>query len=203
MLKRMIVNLLLLVCTLLEFSKVYLTPEVHEIIGIVLLILMVVHVMQNRKYIQSKQKTTFNILYVTNILLFVTFITTIITGLLSSQLIPMLNIHTITTNYLHKILAYITFLLISLHLGLNINKIIITFNKKVQNPYLKHSIFIIIIIVGIISFIQLDFFNHLIGNVGFSTNNSNIIINILQYLSILLSITLITNYLDNKIKNIN
>ena len=203
MIKRTIVNLLLLICTLLEFSKVYLTPEIHELIGIALLILMIVHIMQNRRYLQSKAKTTFNLLYITNILLAVTFIATIITGLLSSQLISMLNIHAIITNYLHKILAYIAFILISIHLGLNINNIIIRFNKKVHNIYIKRILFIVIIIIGIISFIQVDYINHLSGNVGFSTNNTNIIINILQYLSILLSITLITNYLDNKIRNIN
>ncbi|MBE6493722.1 MAG: DUF4405 domain-containing protein [Methanosphaera stadtmanae] len=201
MIKRIIINILLLILTLLEFSKVYLTPEIHEIIGITLIILIIIHLIQNKRYLQSINKTrTGNILFITNILLLITFTLTVLTGLLSSQLIPILNIHQITTNYLHKILAYITLILISIHLGLNLNKTFKKIEDKIRNKKLEQTIKVIIILIGIISFIQLDYLNHLTGNIGFSTNNTNIIINTLQYLSVVLAITLITHQL-NKISS--
>ncbi|MBR0472491.1 MAG: DUF4405 domain-containing protein [Methanosphaera sp.] len=201
MTKRIIINTLLLTLTLIEFSKTYLIPEIHEIIGITLIILIIIHLIQNRRYLQTRQNIS--ILSITNTLLLITFIATIITGLLSSQLIPILNIHQISTNYLHKILAYITLLIISVHLGLNINKMINRADNQIKNKHIKQAISIIIIILGIISFIQLDYFNHLTGNIGFSANNTNLIINILQYLSIVLAITLITHYINNNIKKQN
>ncbi|WP_323736359.1 DUF4405 domain-containing protein [Methanosphaera sp. ISO3-F5] len=201
MTKRIIINTLLLTLTLIEFSKTYLIPEIHEIIGITLIFLIIIHLIQNRRYLQTRQNIS--ILSITNTLLLITFLATIITGLLSSQLIPILNIHHISTNYLHKILAYITLLIISVHLGLNINKMINRADNKIKNKHIKQAIFIIMIILGIISFIQLDYFNHLTGNIGFSANNTNLIINILQYLSIVLAITLITHYMNDNIKKQN
>lgn len=201
MIKRIIINILLLILTLLEFSKIYLTPEIHEIIGISLIILLTIHLIQNKRYIKTISKTkTKNILYITNIFLLITFTLTILTGLLSSQLISILNIHQIATNYLHKILAYITLIFISIHLGLNLNKIINKIEKKIKNKKVEQVIILIIILIGLISFIQVDYLNHLTGNIGFSTNNTNIIINIFQYLMIVLAITLITHKI-NKISS--
>ena len=198
---RLIINVLLLILTILEFQKIYLTPEIHEIIGIMLIILLMIHLKQNIYYFHSITKTKDKkLLLITNILLLITFALTIITGLLSSQMIPYINIHQMTTNYLHKILAYITILLISIHLGLNTNKTITSINNKIKNTYLKRAIAIILIILGFISFIEVDFLNHLTGNLGFSSYNINIIVNSLEYISIITAIVIITYYLTTSKK---
>jgi len=196
MIKRVIINILLLVLTILEFSKAYLTPELHEIIGILLILLLIIHLLQNRKYIKSISGKNRKILYFTNILLLITFSTTMILGLLSSQLIPILNIHLIITNYLHKILAYITLIFVSIHLGQNLNKMLYNINIRV-----KQVITVIISIFGIISFMDVDYINHITGNIGFATNNTNIFINSLEYLSIILTIALITHLITCRVQN--
>ena len=196
MIKRVIINILLLVLTILEFSKAYLTPELHEIIGILLILLLIIHLLQNRKYIKSISGKNRKILYFTNILLLITFSATMILGLLSSQLIPILNIHLIITNYLHKILAYITLIFVSIHLGQNLNKMLYNINIRV-----KQVITVIISIFGIISFMDVDYINHITGNIGFATNNTNIFINSLEYLSIVLAIALITHLITCRVQN--
>ncbi len=196
MIKRVIINILLLVLTILEFSKAYLTPELHEIIGILLILLLIIHLLQNRKYIKSISGKNRKILYFTNILLLITFSATMILGLLSSQLIPILNIHLIITNYLHKILAYITLIFVSIHLGQNLNKMLYNITIRV-----KQVITVIISIFGIISFMDVDYINHITGNIGFATNNTNIFINSLEYLSIILTIALITHLITCRVQN--
>lgn len=196
--KRIIINILLLILTLLEFSKLYLTPEIHEIIGITLILLLIIHLIQNKTYIKTiTQARTQKLLLITNTLLLITFTSTIITGLLSSQTMTILNIHIITSNYLHKILAHFTLILISIHLGLNIKFILNRIKEKISNKHVQQIIAAIIILLGIISFIQVDYINHLTGNIGFSANNTNILINILQYLSIILSTAIITYYITS------
>lgn len=194
----MIINILLLILTLLEFSKLYLTPEIHEIIGITLILLLIIHLIQNKTYIKTiTQARTQKLLLITNTLLLITFTSTIITGLLSSQTMTILNIHIITSNYLHKILAHFTLTLISIHLGLNIKFILNRIKEKISNKHVQQIIAAIILLLGIISFIQVDYINHLTGNIGFSANNTNILINILQYLSIILSTAIITYYITS------
>ena len=51
--KRIIVDVLLLVFMLMEYSRVHLPPEMHEIIGIGLILLVTVHLILNRNYFKA------------------------------------------------------------------------------------------------------------------------------------------------------
>ena len=46
---------------LLEFSSIYLPPEIHEIIGILLVVLVIIHLILNRKYLKSIPKGKYNL----------------------------------------------------------------------------------------------------------------------------------------------
>ena len=70
----------------------------------------------------------------------------------------------------------------------------------IHNKIVLIIIGIIIIGFGIYSFIDLDFWNHLTGKYGFSIVTGNIIINTLEYLSLIMSITIITNIVYKKIR---
>ena len=199
MIRRIIVNVMLLILSILEFSRAYLTPEIHEIIGVSLLVLMAIHLFQNRKYAQTMTKgSTRKVLLITNILLLLTFTATIVTGLLSSRMIGILNIHDITTIYLHKMLSYTALLLISVHLGLNMKRIICKYEDKIRNRKIYYILTAVIILLGAYSFIVLDYMNHLTGNVGFSANDTNIRINSMEYLLVVLAIALITYHINKK-----
>ena len=51
--KRIIVDLFLFILMLLEFSRMYMNPIIHEIFGIILIILFVIHLVFNRGYINN------------------------------------------------------------------------------------------------------------------------------------------------------
>ena len=177
---------------LIEYSKTYLPSEIHEIIGIALIILVVIHLILNKNYLKSINNGKYNsrrkALLIVNIVFFISFGLTCLFGILSSHyILPFLNIENLTIISYHKILAYITLILLGIHLGFNLDKMF----KKIGNKTM-HLIELAIIILGAYSFIQVDFYNHLTGNLGFSLATGNVFINILEYLCIILMITVLT-----------
>ena len=190
--KKIIVDILMLLLMLLEYSKVHLSSEIHELIGILLIILVIIHLILNRNYLKAIPKRKYNFkrkaLLVINISFFAVFGLTAIFGILSNQyLLSSLNIGNLSIISYHKILAYVCLILLGMHLGFNLEKIF----KKIDSK-LIYLIDIAIILLGAYSMIQVDFFNHITGNLGFSQISGNLLINTLEYLSIILSITIIT-----------
>ena len=190
--KKIIVDILMLLLMLLEYSKVHLSSEIHELIGILLIILVIIHLILNRNYLKAIPKGKYNFkrkaLLVINISFFAVFGLTAIFGILSNQyLLSSLNIGNLSIISYHKILAYVCLILLGMHLGFNLEKIF----KKIDSK-LIYLIDIAIILLGAYSMIQVDFFNHITGNLGFSQISGNLLINTLEYLSIILSITIIT-----------
>ena len=192
--KKIVVDILLFILMLLEYSRVYLPSEIHEIIGICLIILVLIHLTMNRNYFKAiwKGKYSFkrSFMLVVNVLFIITFSATCITGILSSQdILTVMNIGNMTTVYLHKIFAYASVIVLGMHLGVNLTKLFNKFENKL--------IYIIIIILGAYSFIAVDFWNHLIGNYGFSLVTGNILINTLEYLLIILMFSTLTHLVFN------
>ena len=188
--KKIVVDILMFILMLLEYSRVYLPSEIHEIIGICLIILVLMHLILNRKYFKAipKGKYSFkrSFMLIVNVLFIITFSATCITGLLSSQdILTVMNIGNLTTIYLHKIFAYASTIVLGMHLGVNLTKLFNKFENKL--------IYITIIILGAYSFIAVDFWNHLTGNYGFSLVTGNIIINTMEYLLIILMFSTITH----------
>ena len=110
---KIIIDILMFILMLLEFSRGYMESIYHEIFGILLLILVIVHIVINRKYIKNifngKYNTLRYIILIVNLGFFLTFFLSVIFGILSSQdLLSFMNIHNINIISLHKILAYIS-----------------------------------------------------------------------------------------------
>ena len=51
--KKIIVDVLLLILMLVQYSKAYLPKEIHETIGICLIVLVLIHLILNRKYLKA------------------------------------------------------------------------------------------------------------------------------------------------------
>ena len=185
--KKIIVDILLFILMIIEYSRLYINPTVHEIIGIGLIILIIFHIYLNRNYFKRIKKGKYNFKrsfkLVINITFLIVFILTCIFGILSSQF---LSIGSLTTIYLHKIFAYLSVLLLGLHLSTNINPLMAKISYK-------KIIFPIFIIFGIYSLIQVDFWNHLTGRYGFSITTGNILINSIYYIGIVLMIIALLN----------
>ena len=199
--KKVIVDILLLILMLMEYSKSYLPGEIHEIIGIVLIILVIMHLILNRKYLKAIPKGKYNLkrtaLLIVNASFFVVFGLTTLFGILSSQyMLTSLNIGNLSIISYHKVLAYACLILLGIHLGFNLEKVF----KKIDNK-LIYCVDVLIIIFGTYSLIQTNFYNHLTGNLGFSQVTGNILINMLEYLGIILMTVVLTKLIFSALKD--
>ena len=202
--KKLIVDILMFILMLLEFSRMFTGALIHELIGIVLLILVIIHLILNKKYILNIPKAKYNLnnilMLIINILLILSFLLTIVFGILSSQeTLTFLNIHNLSIIKLHKILGNISLIIIGIHLGINFNSMFGKIIKLIKNNIVNYILGIIIIVLGIYSSIKVDLIKHVIGEYGFGIKEGNIIINTLEYLSIIMMITILINYIYKRI----
>ena len=197
MTKKIIVDTLMFICMLLEFSRIYIPPIFHEIIGIVLAIFFVIHLWFNRFYIKSFFKGKYNlsraIMAVINVWFFISFICCIIFWILSSQdLLTGLNIHNMTIVKLHKMFGYIWLIFMWLHLWINIWWLVRKINKAVF-----YIVWALIFAYWIYAWIKLDIRKHIIWEYWFSFVDWNIALYLINHLSVVLMITFVTNILYN------
>lgn len=186
-LKKIIVDVILFILTIIQYSRIHLNPQIHEIIGISLIILIIIHLFLNRNYLRNIRKGRYNLKRSLKLLINLSFtgvfILTLVLGILSSSF---LNMGSMMIIHIHKILAYFSTILLGLHLAINLKR------PLSRMPY-KKVIFPILILFGIYSFVKLDFFNHLIGTYGFSTASGNICLNILYHIGVVLMIIALVN----------
>ena len=136
---------------------------------------------------------------VINVLLICSFILTILLGILSSQeTLSFLNIHNLNIIKSHKIFGNITLIIIAMYLEINFNAMMGKITKKMNN-IINFILGIIIVLFCIYSSIKVNIIKHLIGEYGFGIKDGNIFINILEYLSIVLMITIIMNFIYKRI----
>ena len=182
----------------------YLPTIIHEIIGIVLLILVVIHLLLNKSYLKNITKGKYNfkriLVLIINVLFMLTFFVSMICGILSSQdLLKFISVDNLIIIKLHKILSYFCLVFMGLHLGINFNSMFGKLFIKIKNKIIIYISYLIVIIFGIYSWINLEFWNHLIGRYGFGVVSGNIFINILEFISVVLMITILTNIIYKRI----
>ncbi len=201
--KKLIVDILMFILILLEFSRLFTGALIHELIGITLLILVIINLILNKNYIlnifEAKYNAKNTIMLIINALLICSFILTSTFGILSSEeTLTFLNIHNLNIIKLHKILGYLSLIIVGAHLGINFNAMFGKITKLIKNN-IVNSLEIIIIILGFYSSIKVDLIKHIIGEYGFGIKEGNIIISTLEYLSIILMLTIITNFIYKRI----
>ena len=178
----------------------------HEIIGILLLVLTILHLWVNKSYFNSltKGKYTLNkgIMLVINFSFLITMFLSLLLGILASKsLFPFFNLGNSTIARLHKTFSYISLIIMGLHVGINFNFMFGKLTKKL-NKIVLAIIYIIIIGIGLLSFIDLDVLKHITGEFGFHKEKSNILINALEYLSISMSFAIVMDKIYNLTKKI-
>lgn len=203
--KKLIVDILLFIFMILEYSRVFIDPLYHEIFGIVLVALMIIHLYLNRNYLKNIFKGKYNatriIMLIVNILFILAFILASVFGILSSDdLLDFLNIRNPLIVKLHKSISYISLILMGIHLGINLNTMVIGLKKKIKNKMLLCFVGSLIVLYGIYSFLKLDILKHITGFYEFSPVEGTLFINILRYTSISLGISIITYNIYNLIK---
>lgn len=163
----------------------------HEILGITILALFLLHLVLNSKWIVMVSKKILNgkinkktlLMYILNILLLLGIVIIIVTGIMvSSVLFPASNVNSIVVD-VHKISSYITGVLLALHLLLHIKyfaKSIKNIAKSIFSPKVIKvlgSSMAILIVAGIIYYNLISGINNKMEmdfNASPKTNESNI-----------------------------
>ena len=189
---------------------------VHEILGITIFVLFIIHNILNIRWYKGIFKgkhnfqRTFHIII--NLLLFIAMIGMMISAIMISyDVFNFLNIPANTFGErLHRLSTSWGFVLMSIHAGLHITGFMNKLNKKMKNntfEYVYYFILVILIAFGIYSFIDARLWEDLflVNHFKFFDYNQSPIIFYLKYSSIVISISLIIYIIFsvtiNKLKN--
>ena len=112
---------------------------------------------------------------------------------LSFLAISLSNIHSMTLISLHKIFGYISLLLMWIHLWINIVWLTNKLSQKIWNKLVFYGIEVLLTAYWIYAWIKLNIWKHIIWEYWFWNVDGNIYIDILNYLAVVLMITLVVN----------
>lgn len=198
---KIIIDILMIIFMLLEYSKIYTGQLLHEIIGIILFVLFVLHNFLNKNFYKNIFKGKYNFLRTFTTIINLSFLicmlfTTILGIPISNEVFKGLNLKSnITTRKLHTILGYWSLVILSIHLGLHYKVIFAKLNNRIsKNQILKLVLYIIelfIVILGIKFMIDVNLVKHLTGQLLFGTFDGNMFLSILKNFVIVLSIGII------------
>lgn len=203
---KIIVDVIMIILMLLEYSKIYTGQLIHELCGVILLILFITHNILNISFYKSLFKGKYNInriiMTIINIGFLLCMLLTIILGIpISSYLFKFLKLDgNMTTRKLHTILGYWGLIFLSFHLGLHFKMIFSKISNKTKNNVILRIatcfIQVLIIIYGIKLMIDNNLGDYLIGKSSFAIPNGDIINSFVNYFIIVFSIGLVVYNLE-------
>lgn len=163
---RIIIDVLMYIIFIVLMGHHITENKIHEILGIVMFVLFIIHNLLNIKFYKTIFKGNYNLkrLFVTiiDVLLLVCFIGIIISSInISSDIFEFLNIQTKSWGLkLHMLSTSWGFIMMSIHLGLHLNPLLNKINTKMKKStfeYIYYLLFIVLIIYGIYSFIKQNY----------------------------------------------
>lgn len=165
--------------------------NVHEVLGVIIFTLFIIHNILNYKWYKGVFKGKYNALKIINIALIIAFLITMVSGIMISKS-TFYNLHIIkfqNARFIHLVSTSWVYLLLSSHLGLHLHKLM----SKIDNK-LSTLLTIIIIIIGVYSFLDVAYYKELFllseyKNVNYSQSS---IIYYLKYLFISITFALST-----------
>lgn len=203
---KIIIDSLMFIIMLLEFSKVFTGQFVHELLGIIFLVLFILHNLINinfyKKLFKGKYNNTRILMTIVNIglLLFITL--TILLGIpISKKIFVFFHIDSgMLISKLHILFSYYSLIFMAMHLGLHYKVIFKNIiGKTKNNKVLKYTLLtteLIIIILGINSSIDINLINYILGKSTFGLKTGNIILSIYNTLLVVLMISVIVYNLE-------
>ena len=163
---RIIIDVLMYIIFIVLMGHHITENKIHEILGIVMFILFIIHNLLNIKFYKTIFKGKYNLkrLFLTSIdvLLLICFIGTIISSInISSDVFNSLKIQTKSWGLkLHMLSTSWGFIMMSIHLGLHLNQLLNKINTKMKKStfeYIYYLLFVVLIIYGIYSFIKQNY----------------------------------------------
>ena len=197
---KMIIDILMLILMILEFSKLYTGQLLHEVFGISLFVLFITHNILNINFYKNILKGKYNVLRivttVVNIAFLMCMLFTIVLGItISSELFKGLNLDgNMTVRKLHTILGYWNLILLAIHLGFHFKIIFAKLKNKIKDKKavktLVYVLEVIIVLIGIKKMIDLKLGLYLIGKASYAIP-TNIGISILNNFIMVLSVAVL------------
>lgn len=208
-----ITDILMTLALLFLMSYELLGSTAHEIVGIVMFVLFIIHHTLNinwAKHLIKGKQTPFRIFQ--NIIVFlvlISFIGSIVSGIIiSKHLFVFLDFkHTWTVNRIHMLSAYWGFIFMSLHLGLHFNIILLMIKKKKEFSKPIKSVCkilcVLLFVYGIFAFIKRDLAGYLLLKNQFFLlgDNEFLPFYLFDYISIMFSLGVIAHLVSKKLKN--
>ena len=195
----MIVDILMFILILLEYSKIYTGQLAHEIFGSLLVLLVIAHNIININFYKSIFKGKYNTLRIANLVtniafLFCMLVTFCLAVPISDTIFSFINVHgNMTVRKLHSVFGYWSMAFLGLHLGLHFRVIFANVRKKLNDKkaikYLIYILEIIIIILGIKFMIDSNFLMHLTGKYSFGTYSNNVFVSLMKNFCIVSAIS--------------
>lgn len=179
--------------------------NIHEILGLIMLICFILHHIFNWKWYQSmfrgKYSTIRKVYIVVNSLLLVNMMILILSGISMARIIPIKIIPISISRQLHMVLAYWSFIFMAIHLGLHsqmmIKKVRVKFQKS--SIYVKNIIFIVIpyciAAFGVVMFIKNQLISYLFMLTHFSyfDESMSIVQFLIEYMFIFVLFVILTH----------
>ena len=207
--KKIVIDILMFILMLLEYSKLYTGQLLHEVFGILLLILFILHNILNIKFYKELLKGKYNLQRITitviNFLLLMCLLFAIILAIpISESIFKFLNLSAnMTVRKLHTIFGYWSLILMSIHLGLNLKILSAKIKNKVKErkiiKIILYIIELIIVALGIKAIIDTNLGLYLVGKASFAIP-TNAIVSFLNNFCIVATISIITNKLEKILK---
>lgn len=153
----------------LMFRYYAISPAFHEIGGLALFVLTIVHLLINRAWIKSfvqnfsHKPGKVRLQMIVDVLFFVAFVVIIITGVMMSRIPPFeLNIQSGFANSAHTIASYAALALLGIHIGLNWNWICTKVSAHIPlsagiKKALAYIALVLVLVLGGISATQINF----------------------------------------------
>lgn len=202
---RIIVDILMYLC-LITLTGYHITNNLlHEILGIIVFVLFIIHNTLNIKWYSSifKGKHSFrrNMHIIINFLLFVSMFLTIVSGIfMSKSVFKFLGFlkFTAISRKIHLISNAWVIVLVSIHIGMHINPIVLKILKS-NFEYGAYILFVIMLIIGVYTVVSNGIMNDMFGITSFKYFNydESPVIFYFKYIDMSFAIALITNIIIN------
>lgn len=207
--KKTIRTVIDVIMTILLFASMgyYITGNnVHEILGISLFVLFLIHNLLNIKWYKTiwKGKHTIESVFhiVMNLLLLVALIGMMISSIMiSTNVLGFINISaTMLGRKLHMLFHSWLFILVAIHIGLHLNGFIIRINSKMKKNTFEYVYYLFVFLLlllcfGIYAFISNGLWKDmfLLNEYKYFDYDKHYIVFYLEYLSIIFSVSIMTH----------
>ncbi|MDD3452987.1 MAG: DUF4405 domain-containing protein [Bacilli bacterium] len=154
---KLIIDIFMLFILIILYNLSFSGILIHEILGILIWLLFIIHLFLNYKWIISITKNISNVkkgvkkIYIIDVLLFITFIMLTISGIKISQFLftSFNDKDLLLWSNIHNYASNISLLLISVHLIMHFKFFYTQFNNKIKNQQYSKTITMIFIILSI------------------------------------------------------